>query len=418
MKPHVRPQSRSSQAGLSLIELMVALLLSGLLLVGLVQIFSASRASYQMAQGLARVQETSRFAIDYLQRDARMAGQFGCVNDQVHIYAGHGMFGELFLSDRNNYTTLPNIANKEALNFDFSIQGFEAKGSSSGDTVDLTAATLPNGAASDWTPALPDSMLALKPAPIKGSDVLALRFLSAESADILSFTLPGEAGPNATINVNPTQWPVLKKDLDKGGLFGLADCRQVVVFAANQVTEGATATTLTIAASGVNQSTFDGSDTFAPGQARVYRADSFVYYVGLNDQKLPSLYRARYNVEPGSGAITLAGGASEQLVDGVENLQLLYGQDSVTDAGKAPIGLIESTRRADQLLPAGDQRTAWQRVGAMQVGLLVSSSDPAASGQRASSPQSLGVSFKLPNDGRFRTTYETSIALRNRLYGN
>ncbi|MBO7941869.1 hypothetical protein JTP77_039145, partial [Streptomyces sp. S9] len=157
-------------------------------------------------------------------------------------------------------------------------------------------------------------MLALKPAPIRGSDVLALRFLSAESADILSFNLPGETGPNATINVNPTQWPVLKKDLDKGGLFGLADCRQVVVFAANQVSEGATATTLTVAASGVNQSTFDGSDTFAPGQARVYRADSFVYYVGLNDQNLPSLYRARYNVEPGSGAITLAGGASEQLV--------------------------------------------------------------------------------------------------------
>lgn len=413
MKAHAHPQH-----GLSLIELMVALLLSGLLLVGLVQIFSASRASYQMAQGLARVQETSRFAIDYLQRDARMAGQFGCVNDQVHIYAGHGMFGELFLSDRTNYTTLPNVLNKEALNFDFSIQGFEAKGSASGDTVDLSATELPNGAAADWSPALPTSMLNLVPKPIKGSDVLALRYLSAESADILNFNLPGEGGPNATINVNPDQWPVLKKDLDKGGLFGLADCRQVVIFHATQVTEGATATTLTVAPTGVNQSTFDGSDTFAPGQARIYRADSFVYYVGLNAQKLPSLYRARYNVEPNTDKIVLAGGESEQLVDGVENLQLMYGQDSVTDAGKSPIGLIESVLPGDKLVPAGDQRTAWQRVGSLQVGLLVSSSDPATAAQRVVSPQSLGVKFKLPNDGRFRTSYETSIALRNRLYGN
>ena len=75
--------SRRKNLGLSLVELMIALLIGTILLIGVVQVFGASRTAYQLSEGMSRTQENARFALDYLQRDIRMAGHFGCVNDQA-----------------------------------------------------------------------------------------------------------------------------------------------------------------------------------------------------------------------------------------------------------------------------------------------------------------------------------------------
>jgi type IV pilus assembly protein PilW len=80
-----RPQAPRGTAGLSLIEIMIALAIGSLLILGLVQVFAASRTAYQLSEGMARTQENARFAMDYLQRDIRMAGHYGCVNDQSHL---------------------------------------------------------------------------------------------------------------------------------------------------------------------------------------------------------------------------------------------------------------------------------------------------------------------------------------------
>ncbi|MEI2456102.1 MULTISPECIES: PilW family protein [Lysobacter] len=410
--------SRRLQQGLSLIELMVALLLSGLLLLGLVEIFSASRASYQMAQGLARTQESSRFAIDALQRDARMSGHFGCVSDQAHFYAGNGMFGELFLSDRSNYTTVP--AAREALRFDYSVRGYEARNTGPADTVSLIADPVV-GSAADWVPAVQNDFFnSLDPRPIRGSDLLVLRVLSPESAEVIGFT----TGNPATIRVNPgqTQWGSLTRAVATPGLFGIADCRSVVLFQASAVADVSGAKVLTVRTTGVNQIAFDGSDTFASGQARLYRADSYLYYIGLKKnavdftgKAIPTLYRARFDAAPGTDTIAVA---SEEIVEGVENMQLLFAQDMVTDPTQPPTGVIDAVRTAANLLPASDSSGGWQRVGGMQVGLLIRSTDPASAQQRTAATRSLGTQLTLPDDQRYRTVYETSIALRNRLYGN
>ncbi|MBX9403990.1 PilW family protein [Lysobacter sp. BMK333-48F3] len=406
--------SRRLQQGLSLIELMVALLLSGLLLLGLVEIFSASRASYQMAQGLARTQESSRFAIDALQRDARMSGHFGCVSDQAHFYAGNGMFGELFLSNRSNYASIPSA--REALRFDYSVRGYEARNTGPADTLNLTAGPT-NGAAGDWVPALPDALFnALNPAPIRGSDVLVLRVLSPESAEVTGFT----TGNPATIRVNPaeTQWGSLTRAVATPGLFGIADCRSVVLFQASAVADVTGAKVLTVRTTGVNQIAFDGSDTFASGQARLYRADSYLYYLGfklVGADKIPSLYRARFDAAPGTDTIVPT---IEEIVEGVENMQLLFAQDMITDPTQPPTGVIDAVRTASSLLPASDSSGGWQRVGGMQVGLLIRSIDGASAQPRTAVTRSLGTQLTLPDDQRYRTVYETNIALRNRLYGN
>lgn len=62
------------QQGLTLIEIMVALVISLFLLAGLLQLFIGTRQSARIQENLSRVQENGRYAIDYLGRVIRLAG--------------------------------------------------------------------------------------------------------------------------------------------------------------------------------------------------------------------------------------------------------------------------------------------------------------------------------------------------------
>ncbi len=60
--------------GFSLIELMIALVIGLFLMLGVIQIFAGSRLSYQVHEGIGRIQENGRFGIEILSRQIRMAG--------------------------------------------------------------------------------------------------------------------------------------------------------------------------------------------------------------------------------------------------------------------------------------------------------------------------------------------------------
>lgn len=62
------------QHGLTLIEIMVALLIGSFLLAGVLQIFVVNKQTYRVQDNLSRMQENGRFAIDYLNRYIRLAG--------------------------------------------------------------------------------------------------------------------------------------------------------------------------------------------------------------------------------------------------------------------------------------------------------------------------------------------------------
>lgn len=65
---------RRQQQGLTLIEIMVALLIGAFLLAGVIQIFIVNKQTYRVQENLSRMQENGRFAIDYLNRYIRLAG--------------------------------------------------------------------------------------------------------------------------------------------------------------------------------------------------------------------------------------------------------------------------------------------------------------------------------------------------------
>lgn len=66
------------QRGLTLVEIMVAMVVSMILIAGVIQIFVGTRQTYRFQDALARVQENGRFAVDHITRDARLAGYSGC----------------------------------------------------------------------------------------------------------------------------------------------------------------------------------------------------------------------------------------------------------------------------------------------------------------------------------------------------
>lgn len=411
-------KKHSLQSGVSLLELMIGVALASFLLIGLIQIFGASRLAYQTTTGLARVQEGSRFATDFLQRDLRMAGHMGCAGDRLRRRAvgnreadtaaqAAPILGSLFLTNAQYQAGAFNSA-PYALRFDFPIHGYEAVGTGRGGAVNASA---PTGA---WTPALDPALAGLAPAPRAGSDILVLRIFSPDGA-LLTTTLQGDLPLPATLQIEAGRSDLI----EAGGYYGLATCDFALAFQAN----AADATgTFVVPSSAVNASPrlFPLSKTdeivsATANVAQVFRLDALVYYVGQGAGGVPSLYRARFV----NGAW-----ASEEIVEGVDSMQLLYGRDRLPAANRD--GAIEDYVTADQIQvgAVGHQATLmrWNDVLAVQVGLVLRSPQRAGSPDRVAASgvrTVLGVQVnENANEGVLRLPYETSVTLRNRLLGN
>ncbi len=65
------------QAGVTLVELMVALSIGSFLMIGAVQVYNQSRHAFVINESIARVQETAQFAMDTIEADIRMASNWG-----------------------------------------------------------------------------------------------------------------------------------------------------------------------------------------------------------------------------------------------------------------------------------------------------------------------------------------------------
>jgi type IV pilus assembly protein PilW len=397
--------------GLSLIELMVALTLGTILILGLVQLFSASRSAFLASEGLSRVQETGRTAIEWMQRDLRMAGHMGCVSDQAIFLGANPRFQNL-LEQLTPTAVLPPFLYR----FGVGIQGFEATGSGVGATIDRSAVENPagTGSAAGWTPALPAELAPILAGgvgqAIAGSDVVVVRYFSAESLPV-EIVVPGNPSvvrlPAGTAAANPDFFRA-------GAIYGLNDCIQSAVF---QLSAQA-GDDLSVTATGLNRRVFGGAAQFAQG-AMLYRAEAVVYYVGVGASGQPSLFR--WVAEPTGGALNAR---REELLEGVEMLQLQFGLDTAP-ALALPDGTIDVMRVATPINQAGAAIAGmgvegqWLRSGTARVGLLVRSPE------RAQSPGTIGDEYVVNGtivrafpDGRVRQVYETTIAMRNRLFGN
>lgn len=388
---------RCAARGVSLIELMIALVIALLVSLAAVQIFAATRMSYQMQEGLSRIQENGRFAAEYLQRRLRLAGFMGCGNDVVRSAGGTFV----------NHLAASGSEPRSLYRFERPIEGFAFRGNADG-------ATLAVGAASEWTPALPAE---LGGKVVRGTDVLILRTLSEESTPVTAWVS------------NPNRFSVADRAfVTAGGFYAVQNCTSTELFQAIRANrgvveaprEGENVFVDTTTSPQVPWGYLSSKYSFPAGRAlnaEVHRAEYTAIYVGLRRegaQNVPALFVQHFGAAaPGPARVV-----DDELADGVENLQLQFGVDD--DASS--VGTVDRFLTADQVIAgatgAAAQDARWRRVLSVRVGFLVRSQINADIRGDTRTYLVAGKRVDPADDQRLRQVYEVTVALRNRIFNS
>lgn len=138
-------RSLRSQTGLSLVELMIAMALSLLLMLGVLQIFLSSKQTYTTNSALSRLQENGRFAMDFITYDLRNAGYKGecltAVNNLISNGSDDRYNLEQGIKGWEAQTNLPawptNIAAEKILGTDSILINHAAKSAGTLSTADV-----------------------------------------------------------------------------------------------------------------------------------------------------------------------------------------------------------------------------------------------------------------------------------------
>ncbi len=342
--------------GLTLVELLITLALSLMLLSGLIPLFLASKTTHQQHQALAQLQETARYAASILSRDIRMAGFRGCASRHITY---------------RNYLTNPPAAFTPARG----IAGWEAADTATGHDTLITHQPVTDASLADWTTSPTDTpVLDAGTFAVAQSDILRIWQVHGDS-------VPGTLqGTRLQTNRTP---PYAARDVI---LF--SDCRTAaLIFAcgiSGRTTELACPENASIPAA-------------SPDGWQVWQVAGWLYYVGKRNQQAthpPTLYRRM--ISRNAAAET-----AQELVEGVEGMQIAYGADTDDD------------HRVDQMLTA-DQVSDWQDIISVQIDLLVRSLSPVLAADESQDITFNGTRFTT-QDGYLRYPFSITIALRNRI---
>ena len=420
------------QSGLSLIELMIALALGVILLLGLIEIFGSVRASFNAAEARARIQESGRFSLEFMRRDVRMAGHLGCQNEYFYFpnserrimeptglpdpdnngatdrgfYNHLGQAGVNSIKDNAPYVTRINRP----------IEVYDFNGTAPGDgTYAIGSATpVPSGNPGDWTPNVPDAGLNnISSRAVPGSDIIVVRYLDENPIAVAPVT--GVPPVNLTTGLIQLDAPSAAS-VQEFALYGMTQCSINALF---QVTAKPTATSIS-AAGGLNIPrpgglVFDGTGDFSAGSL-IYRYRFYAYYVGRNPATgIPGLYRQSLIAEPANAAQGIQFAPAEELVEGVEMMQIMVGAD--TDTPREDF--VNAYRSPDVQVAGGTPAEIDDNLRAIttvRVSLLIRSNTSAANAERAIDTIPVGgVNVTLPADFRARQTYDMTTVIRNRV---
>jgi len=358
-----------SQTGMTLIELMIAMVIGLVILGGAVTIFSSNNRSSTMTSGMSRVQESGRVAIDILSNSVRMARYEGCrsqIKGQVNMLAQNG----------------------PTVNFP------------------ATGITGHNGVGNAWTPIIDGDLDRLvNPVNLvaQNTDVLYLQHGSGRSTNLLA-DMASANDANIVLTDNPDQIGV-------NDLVMISDCGIADVFRASAVATAADdSTTLTFATPPNTQGNlseqFVGSGPMANSPLRIMRFESNAYFVGPTNRNLPnnngpvlSLFALDTAADPIANPI--------ELIEGVENLQVMYGERQAN-------GQIRYV--------SANEVDNWSNVLSAQIGLLIATTNFASSDNDNRTYQIAGTTIGPPGaatdlnhagDRRLRMEFNTTVQLRN-----
>lgn len=331
--------------GLTLVELMIALTLGILLIGAVISVFIGTSQTYRTQEAMSKVQETGRFAVEILARDIRQVGFRGACMPGAEVNSlldpnGTGYDDELFDFETGSLVGWHQQAGPHA----GSMNGYVA----GTDTLLIKKSSSMDANPSGNTPENASTVNLNGPSGIAREQLVVIS--DAESCDIFQNTASSNADTvtRGTANMAPGNLNPGQNNLSKR---------------------------------------FD--DT-----SQMFRFEPRLYYVGAStaDSDQNSLRRLDFGL----------GSANDQeLVTGVEDLRIRYGEDTNND------GRINSFRTADEVAD-------WEAVRAVRVILIVNSTNTE---NVVDTPQQLAIdggTWTAP-DRRLYQVFTSTIGLRNRL---
>jgi type IV pilus assembly protein PilW len=327
-------ESLRRQRGTTLVELMVALALGLLITVAMLKVYVDASRMYRFNEGLARVQENGRFALEFIRRDARMAGFWGC-NSKALLTNQISANSDAWLD-----VAAGNIAgtSNDGLNSSDSITFRSATGS--GTLVDTTMA------------GVSDSV-----------DVDSVATITSGMAALIS-------------------------DCEDGDIF------QVTGISGMSLAHGA----------GANTNTSANLSRAYPSGSRVYQAQQTTFCIAPGaDPAQPSLRRL---TNPTSAQTCASNG--DELIEGVENMQILYGEDTDADSEGA-----NGDGTANRYVDIDTVGLDVDRIISVRISLLARSLNNNLT--TAPSPYTFNGTTVTPGatDKYLRKVFTTTITLRN-----
>lgn len=355
-----RWRSATGQRGLSLVEIMLAMLLGLVMLAGIIQFYQGARITHQVTVALAELNENARFALDLLARDLRMAGYYSCGGASAQ---------------------LANVL-REPENWHARHAGLEGFAGASEH--------LPAELATD---------------ALAGTDALIVR--RAAVTDVVMITAHY---PNATSPYFTTQGGSLPAS---GALIVVDEqgCSQVTIMQAmlslsfgnngwlfyggSTLRQPGICTTALFGRFDCGDTSSAANLTFSPG-SRIARLRTRAYYVSAGPP--PTLMMRELQFDPTRNQLVAE---PYPLVRNVEQLQLRYGVPA--DSGRA---------LADQYVSA-DEVSDWHEVYAVEIALLLRASNPNLLSAAREEQFDLAGTRVTTNDRHLRKAFSMTVALRN-----
>lgn len=263
------------QSGVSLMELMIAITIGFVVVAGVGYVYVSSRQTFRTQNSMSAIQENSRFALDTMSYDIRMAGYMGC-----------GNFSSI---------TITNISSPAFIIPTGGLQVF------------------PGG--TGWTAPTGITRVA--------GDVLRVALAQAASG----VTLTGNMGTtNANIQISGAS----TSNFQANDVLMVGDCQDADVFKATGVSNSSGTVTIThtnSTNSGNNLSKLYG--TSPPPPALVYRFRQIDYFVGCPTVSWTALSSS---CSVPVALYQVVNGAVQPLVDNVENMYFSLGVDTAPPA--------------------------------------------------------------------------------------
>lgn len=293
-----------------MVELLVAVTIGMLLMTGAISIFLSNKHTYEITDDLSRLQENARYAIATMAKDIRMVGFFGCADNALALQNGLSGATGGSLHDTGD-----------------AVEGFEQ-----GAVV--------------WAPSGSNAGIG---SIVANSDAITVRYLEGVGDPLTAnMTAQGDA-----LQINATN------DLSQGDIVAVSDCSSADILQVS--TADPNGGTLAHAAGGTPGNSATTLSKVYQTDATVSRMGAARYYVGSDASGEPSLFRTRLQQDPTDA--TKRTPVTEQLVDGVESMQILYGVDNV-NGDRAPDIYVNAAAVAN-----------WANVVTVRIGMLMRTVD-------------------------------------------